>query len=318
MTTLVRRSGVLLFLAVFAVAAPATAQDEQPDVATRTIRIESSPPDQQSDPVVVDRLDPTTVLIVEASGFGSDITGGVQQCSIGPTRVCRNHVPVRFDQNGHAVFQFLITDDGGCRLVDDRCILELTAGTRRTVVDTVFVDAVPDPGRLTVSPDHDLRTGDTVTVSASGFPSDVTLIATVCAAPSTRGSRCGLPAPEVMLVTDASGAASAAMMLDVEEVGSDGITCGGVAVCHVVVMADEPGVRASPVGLEFLDAPPTTYDGTRVVVGLLTAVLLLTASVLLIRRTDWRPSSELDSSAIDEAEYADLDAEVERFDDVSI
>ena len=183
-------SGIAVFLAavlaaiiVFGVGAGA--QEDAPGVATRAITIVHRPPDELVAPTIIDQLEPTTVLTIRAALFDKNITGKVSQCTVGERRLCRNSVPVRFDGAGAADFQYLITDGGGCRLVDDRCTIEIRAGQTMSVVDTVFVDVAPPPGHITVTPRHDLLVGDNVTVTAEGFPSSATLTLMICAAPST-------------------------------------------------------------------------------------------------------------------------------------
>ncbi|NNE72248.1 MAG: hypothetical protein HKN26_01135 [Acidimicrobiales bacterium] len=305
---------VLVALAILGVGAGA--QEDAPDVATRTIRVTHVPPDEVLTPLIVDSLDPTTVLTVHARGFEGDRTGFVRQCRVGEQNVCRNRLAVRFDGNGTALFQYLVTDGGGCRLrAAERCTLEIVAGDTHTIIDTIFVDSAPPPGRVSVTPRRDLEVGDTVTLEATGFPANVTLIATVCAVPSISGPRCGAPGPAVELVTDADGAASTALTLDVHEIGVDRVTCSHQSGCRVVVESDAAAVRAFPVRLSFSQGPGAAYDSVRLAIGIVATIALGLGAVGLVRWTDWAPPPEADGRAIDDADYADLDVEADRFDE---
>jgi hypothetical protein len=211
---------------VFVAAARAGAQEPAPDttgpveIARRTITVANEPAEEGHDVRILDRLDPSTLLLVEAAGFDHDTTGSIRQCTIGQARGCRNHLPVRFDDRGAATFQYLIDDDGGgCRLVDDRCTVELIVGERATVIDTVFVDTALPPGVITVSPTESLQPGDRIEVDVTGFSAGSQLVATVCITPATSGPRCGTPAPEVTFDADDDGTGNAILDLDVDEVG---------------------------------------------------------------------------------------------------
>lgn len=310
---------------VIAAAARVDAQEAAPDAsgpvdfARRTITVEHDPTEAAHDARNLDRLASSTLLLIEAAGFDHDTTGAIVQCTIGQARRCRNYLPVRFDDRGEATFQYLIDDDGGgCRLVDDRCTIELTTGERTTVIDAVFVDAALPPGVITVSPADDLQPGDRVEVVATGFSAGSQLVATVCITPATSGPRCGAPAPEVRFDADDDGAGRAVLDLDVDEVGEERGACGrgSGSRCQVVVAqvigTGRPRLSASPVALHFAAAPGASYDTTRLVAGTAAALALLLAAGWLIARGDWAPPEESDGSAIDDAEFADLDFEAER------
>lgn len=314
MSRLARWSTVAALAAVPLTASPALAQSDEPEVATLEVTLVYEDPDEIVAPVIIDRLDPTTLLTIDASGYEPDTTGSIRQCTAGAARECRSPLAVRFDDTGRAVFQYLVTDQGACRLADDRCTLELTVGRRSTVVDTVFVDAAPPPGRIEVVPNRDLHVGDVVDVRASGFAPGATLTATICVAPATSGPRCGAPAPTLALVADTDGAASGRLALDVAAVGSSRVACARISQCHVVIADDGVGVRAPPVPLDFSGRPGAAYDGSRVIVGIALAFAVLAAAAWVMIRADWSPPAEADGTAIDDAAYADLDLEIERFD----
>ena len=320
-------AGVIAALVVIGSGGSAvSAQDgPAPGVATDSLTIGHRPAEELAAPQVIDELEPETVLTVHALGFERNTTGSIQQCLSGSQRRCENRLAVRFDDRGSAMFQYLITnrfslateDLEPCRLGGDRCTIELRAGDKLSIIDTVFIDEAPPPGRVDVSPRDRLSVGDTVTVTASGLAPGADLTVMVCATPSTRGSRCGAPGPVVPLTIGSDGTAETQLSLDVAKVGADGVACGRRVGCRIVVASDDVGIRANHVNLSFLDAPGADYVTTRLVIGLAAALGLALAAVWLVRTTDWQPPPEADSTAIDEAEFADLDAEAAEFDEAA-
>ncbi len=292
-------------------------------VATDTLVITYQPDEERDAPLVIDELAPQTVLTIRAGGFDADTSGVIEQCVRGESRRCRNRLRVRFDDEGAATFQYLVTDDFGgsdsddqpCRLGGARCTIELETGSKTAVVETVFVDRAPPAGRLEVTPRDGLLVGDSVTVTASQLPSDAELTVMICAEPSTQGSRCGAPGPEVPIVVGPDGTARAELTLDTAEVGSDRVACGRRVTCRVVATSDDPRVRTHPVILSFADRPGADYVTARVVVGLAAALGLLLLAGWFVRSTSWDPPAESDSSPIDDADFADLDLEAARFDE---
>lgn len=307
-------AGVALALAAVGGAAAAHAQEGDAPVPTRPVMVRAQPPGDTDPPVVVDRLAPATVLTVQADGFEPNTTARVAQCVDGAG--CTNHHSARFDDDGYAAFQYLITDDvggsGDCRLDAPRCTIELRAGEDLAVIDTVFVDAAPAPGTIAVEPSDELTVGDLVTVTASEFAPGAELTVMVCAAPSASGSRCGAPGPEVSLPIETAGSATTEITVPAE-VGADAVACGRRSRCQVVVASDDVGVWARPATLDFAAGPSPGYSGGRVLVGIAAAIALLALAGWLISSTDWRPPPEADASPIDDAEYADLDREAEAF-----
>lgn len=301
--------------AIIVLGVGAGAQEDAPDVATRTIDVVHRPLDELIAPTIIDQLAPTTVLTIRAVRFDNNTSGNVRQCTVGERKVCRNSIPVRFDGTGAANFQYLITDGGKCRLVDDRCTIEIRAGQTSSVIDTMFVDVAPPPGHITVTPRRGLLVGDNVTVTARDFPSSATLTLMICAAPSTSGPRCGSPGPVVELSTNATGTGSAEVILAVQEVGADRVACGRQTRCTMVVSSDSVGVRALPVRLLFNDAPGATYDAGRVTLGIVAALVFALVAASLVRSADWTPPPEGGGRAIDDADYADLDLEADQFDE---
>jgi hypothetical protein len=299
-----------------ATVAPAAAQ-QGAEPGTRAVTVRYQPEDEIGVPALLDRLDPRTVLVVTASDFPPDAAGTVAQCGERQGSRCSNRLPVRTDERGGATFQYLVTDavdpDGRCRAAALPCTVELTVGDRTAVIDTVFVDAAPPPGELSVTPRTGLRAGDTVSVAATGFPAGAELTVELCADPARQGTRCGSPGPEALLRTGPDGAAVTNLVLEPLTVGTAGVECGRQVDCTMVVRGERSAVRARPVPIGFAPAPTAGYDPVRLALGLATAVVLLGVAAWLVRSTDWSPPAEADASAIDDAEYADLDAEAEAF-----
>lgn len=315
----------LVLIAVIGWSAAASAQTEQipqstPEVATETLVIKYQPEDLVEQ-VIIDSLAPATVLTIHATGFDSDRTGFIRQCVSAAELRCRNELPVRFDEFGAARFQYLITDGSGaptgnaasCRLSAERCTIELWIADKKTIIDTVFVDEAPSPGRIDVTPTRDIFVGGTMSVTVSKFGAGDKLIVMLCAGSSIDRSRCGAPGPVVQLTVGSDGSAQADLTLDDLNVGSDRVTCGRQISCNLVVTSDRGNLRARPVQLGFAAGPGADYDPSRVTIGLGVAVVLAAAAGWLIRSTDWTPPSESDSTPIDEAEYADLDAEADQY-----
>jgi len=304
------------------VGSSASAQDgdEGQPVATEAVTLVHGANGEAAVPAIVDELAPETVLRIRALDFDADTTGTVRQCVDVPDPTCANPLPVRFDSEGRAVFQYLVTDDIGisagdgerCRLADTRCTIELSVGAATSTIATVFVDAAPPPGRLDVAPARDLHVGDTVTVRADGFPPASQLRVTVCA-PSNLGPQCGPPAPVVALRTGPDGTAQADLVLDVAAVGTERVACDPQAACTVVLLTDDISVRADPVAISFADRPGAAYSRPRLMAGLVGVLALLLLAGWMLRTTDWSPPRESGSPALDGAELADLDREAAEF-----
>lgn len=306
-------------------AAPARAQgDDPPGIGTVSIVIDRDRSREPGVPALVDELAPQTVLTVTATGFEPDTTGTIEQCLGAEAKRCRNRLSVRFDDDGGAVFQYLVTDaiagsaeDMPCRRGSGRCTVELRVADDIRIVETVFVDRAPAPGRLTVTPQRNLRVGDTLTIEATSFPPRARVTVMVCAAGSEREvstqARCGGAGLGSDLEIGADGTAATTFTLDDPKVGSDGVACGRRVKCRVVVTSDELGVRAAPVNLGFAASEGAAYSPARLSLGLSAALVLAVAAAWLIRSTAWVLPGEADSSPIDDAEFADLDSEAAAF-----
>lgn len=309
----------VVFLTTIAGTSAAARVHGDDDGNPTTVRLDVSfvPDDERTEPLVIDGLTEWTVLTVTATAFEADTTGIVHQCVQDDTRSCHDELPVRFDGEGGAEFQYLVRFDAGvtpngdrtCGSPTVRCTIEIEAAGTTTVIDAVFFDQAPQPGRIDVEPGHGLRPGDPVMLTATGFPPGTRISVMVCAAPATRGSRCGQPGPVATFDVGDDGAATADLILDVDEVGSDRVACGRRTSCRLVVDSDRPDVWARPVELAFDATPGAGYGTPRLMLGLGAALGLVLAAGWLTRSGDWSPPHESDGSAIDEATFADLDAE---------
>jgi hypothetical protein len=247
----------------------------------------------------VGELRSDTVLQVRVEGFPEHATARASQC-VGSA--CANPLPVQFDADGVASFQYLVSDDflgtgaAACRLGDPSCtiVVETTDGDDRAELVTLFDDALPDPGRITVVPQREVLEGQLVTVEVDAFRPGVTLVATLC----TAADRCRrISGATVTVGSDGRGRS------EVELPG-----CDGRRRCSLGVTSDDGFARSDRVILTFAAAPGADYDARRLAAGLAIAIALLAAAAGVLRRSDWSPIGEEAAPEIDEAEYADLDA----------
>ena len=83
--------------------------------------------------------DPTTVLRMRATGFEPFARGGRRAVRADASPRCGNQIPVQFDEDGEARFQYLVTDEflasqpvpGGCRADAAPCTIVVRAVDRR-------------------------------------------------------------------------------------------------------------------------------------------------------------------------------------------
>ena len=173
----------------------------------------------------------------------------------------------------------------------------------------MFVDSVPSPGRIVVTPSRGLSLdGETVTVEVEGYPPGAELKAMLCAAPDATGPRCGEPGPTARLVVGSDGSGRARLDIVPGAVGTKRVRCFRGDDCGVSVASEAVFTRAPVVPISFAAPPGSEYDANRLAVGLGLAVLLVALAAGLIRRTDWSAVGEAAAPEIDDAEYADLDA----------
>jgi hypothetical protein len=265
-------------------------------------------------------LEPGRVLRIRVDDFEPYAAAVAAQCvHRAKAFECGNAFPVQFDADGHAFFQYQVRDDfhanavagGRCRAGGPRCTLVVRDELHDTtaLVDTLFYDPLPAPGRIRVTTSSGIADGQTVTVSVSGYPAGARVHAVLCAAPDATGSqRCGAPGPTAPLLVGRDGTGTSTLVVKEGPVGTRRVRCGRDAVCGISVASADVFARAPVVPISFASPRGAVYDRNRVALGLALAVLLLLLAIWLLCRTDWRPVGEAAAPEIDDAEYADLDA----------
>ncbi len=232
---------------------------------------------------------------------------------------CGNEIPVQFDADGEAQFQYLVTDQfrstrqtpSACRAYEAPCtvVVRSVDDHTRGDVQVLFQDDAPPPGSIEVTPSRGLSLdGETVTVRVRDYPPGVTVTAMLCAAPDATGPRCGDPSPTAPLAVGSDGAGSTQLRIEPGPVGSLEVSCPGIDDCGVSVVSEDVFARAPVVPISFAGPPGARYDSGRLAVGLGLATFLITMATWLIRRTDWSAVGGAAAPEIDDADYADLDA----------
>ena len=299
---------------------PTVRRGPRPDVLGTVIAIEAD--GGKSFPVsydVADGLAPSTVLRVRVAGFEPFARAVAEQCTPTLSQPCRNAIPVQFDADGVAEFQYLVTDfprdaqsnPGRCRAEAAPCtvVVRAVVGSSRGQIQTVFGDQVAPAGHISVTPAAGLSLGgETVTVEVTDYPPGVALTAMLCAAPDATGARCGAPGPTAPLVVGRDGTGRTALVIEPSRVGTERTSCFRGDDCGVSVASATVFARAPVVPISFAAPPGAVYDSTRLLSGLGIALMLLLVAAGLLRRTDWSPVGEASAPEIDDAEYADLDA----------
>jgi hypothetical protein len=262
---------------------------------------------------VVDRLSSRSVIDITASGFAPSATGIVQQCGTGG---CANAFPVIFDAKGEARFQYLVREDfarawnslSTCRAEATPCVVKVTASEQTAHFTTVFRDAAPPARRVTLTPGSGgLVDGAPVRITATGFAPGEWVQAMLCAAPDTFGStRCGAPGPVAQFTIRSDGTGVTTLVLREGRVGSGGARCGrGAQPCAVVVVDVRGTVPGAIRAFSFATGPGANYDGDRLAIGLVVALVLLALAAFLVRTTDWRKPSEADTPELDRVTLPD-------------
>lgn len=257
----------------------------------------------------VSGLTPDAVLRVQVDGFGWHERGSVQQCVVELSRqtACAEPFPVQFDGEGRADFQFAIRSDispGGCRLGQPTCLLRVTgeSAPRQASVQTVLVDQLK-PGEVRIEPAGPLADGQTVHVIVSGFPPGTTATAVLCAPPEGYDARrCGAPEPTSTFTIDSAGAARTTLTVAAGRLGSDAALCGPRRVCGIAVVVGGGFVAAPVTPPRFSAGQGVDYDGGRVLLGVLTAMVLIGAAVVLARGTDWTKPTEAATPDLDSSD----------------
>jgi hypothetical protein len=254
----------------------------------------------------VSGLVPGAVVRVQVDGFDWHERGSVQQCvvELGRQTACGEALPVQFDGDGRADFQFAVRGDiaaGACRAGQPTCLLRVRgeSGTRQASVPTVLVDALT-PGQVRIEPAGPLADGQSVDVIVSGFPAGATATAVLCAPPEVYDARrCGPPEPMSTFAIDATGAGRTTLRVAAGRLGSDAALCGPRRVCGVAVVVGGGFVAAPVTPVRFSAGPGVAYDGGRVLAGVLLALVLSGAGLLIARRTDWTKPTEAATPALD-------------------
>lgn len=251
-------------------------------------------------------LVPDAVVRVQVDGFDWHERGSVRQCvvELGRQTACGEPYPVQFDGDGRADFQFAVRGDiaaGGCRVGQPTCLLRVAgeSGARQVSVQTVLVDVLT-PGDVRVEPAGPLADGQTVDVIVSGFPAGATATAVLCAPPEVYDARrCGPPDPASTFTIDITGAGRTTVTVAAGRLGSDAALCGPRRVCGIAVVVGG-GFAAAPVTpVRFSLGPGVAYDGGRVLVGVLVAMVLIGAALVIARRTDWTKPTEAATPDLD-------------------
>jgi hypothetical protein len=254
----------------------------------------------------VSGLAPGAVVRVQVDGFDWHERGSVQQCvvELGRQTACGEPFPVQFDGDGRADFQFAVRGDitaGGCRIGQPTCLLRVTGGSgaRQASVQTVLVDDLT-PGDVRIEPVGPLADGQTVDVIVSGFPPGAMATAVLCAPPEVYDARrCGPPDPTSMFAIDPTGVGRTALTVAAGRLGSDAALCGPRRLCGIAVVVADGFVAAPVTPVRFSAGPGVAYDGSRVLFGVLTAMVLIGAAVLIARRTDWTKPTEAATPDLD-------------------
>ena len=268
---------------------------------------------------IVDRVPPEGVVEMRVRGFHGYARAVAEQCLAGELRSCANRIPVQFDEDGEATFQYLIGNDflpavstaGGCRANTGRCTIVVRSidGQTRSEVQTIFIDSVAPPGTIEVTPSAGLSLdGEIVTVSVRNFPPGANVNAMMCASPSVVGDRCGAPGGIAAIAVGPDGSGETQLFIAPGPVGIDGARCFRGDTCGVSVASDSVFARAPVVPISFEGPIGARYSATKLALWLAIALLLIGVAALLLRRTDWSAVGEAAAPEIDDAEYADLDA----------
>ncbi|HEX5615646.1 MAG TPA: neocarzinostatin apoprotein domain-containing protein [Acidimicrobiia bacterium] len=236
------------------------------------------------------------IVPVVASGFGSNVDGRVRQCAASDdARECTPGLPVRFDAIGTARFLFPVSAHVGAddeRIVcgpSATCTLEVSDQRNKVAMTVlVFGAPAPPPPEVRIEPST-VADGAPVVVTVRGLAPRERVRVVQCAANDDGRSGCGAPGSEVDVVADASGAASAELPIRAGRVGARiELRCSRETTCGVAVVHADGFVRAAPLEIRLSAGPSADYDGARLLVGLLIAVVLIAAAVALGVRTDWR------------------------------
>lgn len=285
--------------------AAVVASDPMPSLLPVEVRAE----DRGRATLLLSGLGDATVLHVQARGFAANRTGTLRQCRQDQSLVCTSSSPVRFDDYGDAEVQFLVLSqpefDGEhsrCDQAGRRCVLEVGDGTETGTADLAFGAGPAVDVRLELLSTKRLGQGQRIEVELGGTLPSSTFELGLC--------RQGNPYPAecLSLASVDPVAARAATRLSLEPTVEQLTWCEGGA-CLLSVTVDQAAVRSDVVAVSVTNAAPIRYDPVRVLAGLLVAAALLILAAWIGLHTDWSAPRSADGHTIDEATYADLDAE---------
>ncbi len=252
-------------------------------------------------------LDQNQVVVLQAAGFSADRTGGVRQCVVGEPNRCGAAFPVRFDEAGAATVQYQLAmplDDGGGCTGAPRCVLELFDGVGSAYADLSVGPAEPPDVRLRLPGGAHLVIGEPLEVVVDGTLPARPLTVVLCRRADPFPRFCTpLQDGEAIVPRTRPGP------LRLKLIPSIGALSGCDQGCVLTVLAGRDQVRADAIEVRTSLDSPVHYQPARLGAGLAAAALLLGLGGWLWRRTDWSPPRAADGAAIDEAEFADLDAE---------
>jgi hypothetical protein len=280
---------------------PADAPGEMPEArlhpAARGRRIE-----------LLDGLHDGAVVRLRPDGFAADRTGTIRQCVVDRALRCHDPFPVRFDQHGQADVQFQLRlgwpaggDTARCTS-SQRCVLEVSDGDDVAYLDTAFGDGVQADVRLELPDGAVVRSGRATPVRVGGQVPDGARLA-ICRDLGALPSRCTTVGPA--LGRSPGGPATTvafALPAPLERACSN-------RECTLTASWDGRPLRADALAVTVQDVTAVDYDPRRVVAGLVAAAALVAGAAVCWRRTDWSAPRSASGAEIDDAAFADLDAE---------
>ncbi len=286
----------------------ATSVADRPTAELPTAEVD--PSDRGRQLAVLDHLGAVEVVRLRPTGFAPNRTGAVRQCRADVELRCGPPFPVRFDNDGAADIQYRVTasvdGDGGpwgCG-GDDRCVVEVGDGDDVGYVDTSFGDRAPVDVGVEVLGGRRVHAGDVVRIRVSGTMPDGGTEVVLCQRLAAIPAACLALAP-----LPPGTASSGPEAVTVEVSGAAARRCDP-GPCTLTIARNGQPVRADVVTLRVTAANVVHYTGRRLAAGLTVAVALLAVALGLWRGHDWSPPRAADGSAIDDAAFADLDAEV--------
>ncbi|MFN0029240.1 MAG: hypothetical protein ACKV2O_18955 [Acidimicrobiales bacterium] len=266
---------------------------------------------QDSDPgsiPLVKGLEEGEVVVVRADGFAANTTGWIRLCVVEEPNRCGTTFPIRFDEGRSAIVQYQLQpaapgEPGGCR-PGSRCVLEVFDRHGGGYADLSFGPADPADVRLRLPGGSHVVVGQPFEVIVDGsLPADpLTVVLCQRADPFPRSCQ-----PLSMADPTAPIGGPAGLRFEVIATPDQARDCH--EGCVLSVRAGDEAIRADVIEVRPSSDTPVRYEPARLIAGLATAALMVGLAGWLWRRTDWSPPRAADGAAIDEADFADLDAE---------